>query len=256
MFELAGNIGYEFVNSIVGFKTNNDFTEKQKEAWDKVRESIDAGIPCYGWELEQPEFYVITGYDDIGYYYNGPGIESEKGPKPWQELGETDIGIIEMYGIKPGREPDPVKAVKESLEFALKHARDPGEWVHPSYHTGLEGYDVWIETVGKGEATGIGMAYNAAVWTECRVLGLKFLDEAKQKLDSSLTHLLEEAIQSYFPVVDSLSRVVELFPMVPPDDGIEEGERYKQGLEHLKKAREAEEKALDSLERIVWALRM
>lgn len=256
MFELAGNIGYQFVNGVLSFKTNEDFTEKQKEAWDKARESIDTGIPCYGWELEQPEFYIITGYDDIGYYYNGPGIEGEKGPKPWKELGDTDIGIVEVYGIKPGQPPDYKKTVKESLEFALKHARDPGEWVHPGYHTGLNGFDVWIDIVEKGEATGIGMAYNAAVWAECRVLGLKFLDEAKARLDDSVTPLLEEAIQRYFPVVDSLSRVVELFPMLPPNDGIEENERYRRSLEQLKKAREAEEKALDSLERIVWALRM
>jgi hypothetical protein len=256
LFELAGNLGYEFVNSIFSFKANDYFKEKQKEAWEKVRESIDAGTPCYGWELEQPEYYVITGYDDTGYYYNGPGIEGEKGPKPWQELGETDIGIIEVYGLKPGKPPDYEKTVKESLQFALKHARDPGEWVHPGYHTGLEGYDVWITTVEKGEATGPGMSYNAAVWAECRVLGLKFLDEAKARLDSSVTPLLEDAIQSYFPVVDSLSRVVELFPIMPPNDGIEETERYKMVLEQLKKAREAEEKALESLERIVWALRM
>lgn len=256
MFELAGNIGYEFVNSTFSIKTNDDFKEKQKQAWEITRKSIDAGTPCYGWELEQAEFYVITGYDDIGYYYNGPGIKREGGPKPWQELGETDIGIIEMYGIKPGNEPDPVKTVKESLEFALKHARDPGKWVNPGYHTGLEGFDVWIETVDKGKATGIGMSYNAAVWTECRALGLKFLDEAKERLDGSLSPLLEETIQSYFPVVDSLSRIVELFPMVPTNDGLEENERYRQGLQQLKIARKAEEKALDCLERIVWALRM
>lgn len=244
------------MNSVLSFKTNDDFADKQKEAWDKVRQSIDAGTPCYGWELEQAEFYVITGYDDTGYYYNGPGIDGEKGPKPWEELGDSNIGIVEVYGLKPGQPPDYGKTVKESLEFALKHARDPGEWVHNGYHTGLEGYDVWIDTVEKSEATGIGMAYNAAVWTECRALGLKYLDEAKARLDYSVTPLLEQAIQSYFPVVDSLSRVVELFPMMPPNDGIEESERYKQALEQLKKAREAEEIALDSLERIVWALRM
>ena len=124
-----------------------------------------------------------------------------------------------------------------------------------NHELGDAGYDIWIETVEKGEATGIGMAYNAAVWTECRALGLKFLDEAKERLDSSATPLLEAAIQSYFPVVDSLSQVVELFPMMSPNDGIEETERFKLALEQLKNARQAEEKALESLERIVWALR-
>lgn len=247
-------MGYSFVNSVVAFKTNADFSQRQKEAWDKTRESIDAGIPCYGWELEQPEYYVITGYDDTGYYYNGPGIEGEKGPKPWQELGDTGIGIAEIYGIEQIVPSDDAETVKDAIEFALKHSENPPEWIFPNYRSGLAGYDTWIETVEKSEATGLGMAYNAAVWAECRALGLKFLDEAKQRLDSTITPLLEDAIQSYFPVVDCLSRVVELFPMMPPDDGIEEDERYRQGLEQLKKAREAEEKALGSLEKIVAAL--
>jgi hypothetical protein len=254
LFNLAKNIGYGFVHPISTFKNNPDFKEKQRECWDKTRESVDAGVPCYGWELEQPEFYVITGYDDVGYYYTGSGIEGEKGPKPWQELGDTDIGIAEIYGVKQVEPSDAITTVKEALKFALKHAENPPEWINSNYRSGLAGYDIWIETVEKGEATGIGMAYNAAVWTECRALGLKFLDEAKPQLDNSLTPLLEEAIQRYFPVVDSLSRVVELFPMMPPDDGIEESERYRLGLEQLKKAREAEEKALESLGNILVAL--
>jgi hypothetical protein len=254
LFTLGRNIGYDFVGGVLGFKTDDDFAEKQKEAWEKTRESIDNNIPCYGWELEQAEFYVVTGYDDTGYYYKGPGIEGEKGPKSWQELGSSDIGIVEMYGIVPGQRADDAVTVKEALEFALKHARNPGGWVHPGYHSGLSGFDVWIDTVEKDEATAPGMAYNTAVWTECRALGLKFLDEAKQRLDDSITPLLEDTIQSYFPVVDSLNRVVELFPMMPPNDGIEETERYRRGLEQLKKAREAEAKALESLEKIVLAL--
>ncbi len=197
---------------------------------------------------------MITGYDDIGYYFNGAGIEGEKGPKPWQELGDTGTGIVELYGVKQVEPSDAVTTVKEALKFALKHAENPPEWIFSNYHSGLAGYDTWIKTVQNGEATGMGMAYNAAVWTECRALGLKFLDEAKPRLKSSITPLLEEAIQRYFPVVDSLSRVVELFPMIPPNDGIEESERYKLGLEQLKKAREAEEKALDSLGNIMVAL--
>lgn len=254
MFALGKNIGYEFVNGVVGFKTNADFAEKQKEAWEKVRKSIDEGIPCYGWELEDPEFYVITGYDDSGYYYIGPGVESEKGPKPWQELGDTGIGIIEVYGLAQGQPADDATTVKEALEFALKHAQNPEEWIFPNYRSGLKGYDTWIETVEKGEAAGLGMAYNTAVWAECRALGLKFLDEAGQRLDGAVVPLLEEAAGCYFPVVENLSSLVKLFPMVPPDDGIAESERYKKALVYLKHAREAEEAGLKSLEEIVTVL--
>jgi hypothetical protein len=87
-----------------------EFRRRAKRSLDVVRNLIDADSPCYGWELEIPEFYVVLGYDDIGYYYSGAGCDSVKGPKPWQELGNTNVGLIEMYRIKreqaAGRYPD------------------------------------------------------------------------------------------------------------------------------------------------------
>lgn len=252
MFALGQNIGYDFAGVVSAHKSDIKFPEKQKEAWDMVRKSIDEGIPCYGWELETAEFYVINGYDDIGYYYSGGGADPIKGPKPWQELGESDIGLVEMYSIKPGQPTDDATTVKEALEFALEHSKDK-KWILPRYNSGLAGFDKWIETVAKGEAMGVGMAYNAAVWAECRALGLQFLREARQRLDGSMSPLLDEAINSYSPVVDSLNRLVDIFPF-PPDGEIEDKERIKKALEHLKRAREAEEKGLKSLEKIVAAL--
>lgn len=241
------------MSPVFGLKTNPDFSEKQEVAWNAARRAIDEGIPCYGWEMEQPEYYVVTGYDDTGYYYNGPGIESVAGPKSWRELGGSDIGIIEMYGLTEGQPADDVTTVREALAFALKHARSPGEWVYQGYRSGLAGWDLWIETVEKGEASGLGMSYNAAVWAECRALGLKFLDEARQRFDESLAPVFEEAIENYFPVVDGLSGMVELFPL-PQDMGLVTDIRRDKALTCLASAREAEEKALDSLERIISAL--
>ena len=253
MFALGKNIGYDFAGGVVAHKSNENFAEKRKEAWDMVRKAIDEGIPCYGWELETAEFYVIKGYDDIGYYYSGGGADPIKGPKPWQELGESDIGLIEMYSIKRGKPTDDATTVKEALEFALEHAKGPEKWIFPRYNSGLAGFDKWIETVANGEAMGIGMAYNAAVWAECRTLGLQFLREARQRLDGNISPLLDEAIRSYSPVADGLNRLVDLFPF-PPDGEIEDRERIKKALEHLKRARDAEEKGLISLEKIVAAM--
>lgn len=253
MFALGKNIGYDFAGGVVAHKSDGSFAEKRKEAWDMVRKSIDKGIPCYGWELEVPEFYVVKGYDNVGYYYSGLGADPIKGPKPWQELGESDIGLIEMYSVTRGQPADDATTVKEALEFALEHAKGPEKWIFPRYKAGLAGFDKWIETVGNGEAIGNGMAYNAAVWAECRGLGLMFLEEAKQRLNGNISPLLDEAIKSYSPVVDSLNSLVDLFPF-PPDGEIEDKARCKKALEHLKRAREAEEKGLRSLEKIAAAL--
>lgn len=138
MTALGKNIGYS-IDYVGGNKSmGNNFGKKQKEAWDLVRKSIDQGIPCYGWELEIPEFYVVTGYDDTGYYYSGPNCDLGKGPKPWQELGDTEICVIDMYAVRPAQAADDAKTVKDALEFALEHARNPEKWIYPNYRAGLE----------------------------------------------------------------------------------------------------------------------
>jgi hypothetical protein len=253
MFELGKNIGYDFSGVVVAFKSRDNMDEKRKEAWDMVRKAIDEGTPCYGWELEIPEFYVVKGYDDVGYYYSGGGADPIKGPKPWQELGASDIGLIEMYSVTRGKPADDAKTVKEAFEFALEHAKGPEKWIYPNYKAGLAGYDKWIEAVENGEAIRNGMAYNASVWAECRGMGFMFLQEARQRLDGNLRPLFDEAIESYSPVIEGLSKLIDLFPF-PPAGEIEDKARCKKAVEHLKRAREGEEKGLKSLEKIVAAL--
>jgi len=143
--------------------------------------------------------------------------------------------------------------VKEALEFALEHSQGPEKWIFPNYKAGLAGFDSWINTLNKGEATGVGMAYNASTWLECRSMACLFLREAMYRLDGKVRSLLDEASNAYYPVVDNLARIVDLFPFPP---GGEINDRYRQlkAIGYLKKAREAEEKGLECLQKIVAML--
>ena len=73
-FQLGKNMGYQ-THSISSFKSDVDFKDKQRQALEEVKAAIDRGLPCYGWTLDTrfPEYYVIYGYDDSGYYFSGPG---------------------------------------------------------------------------------------------------------------------------------------------------------------------------------------
>ena len=51
LFRLAPNLGYT-VESVMAHKSQPEFASKQEEAWAFVRQCIDDGIPCYGWEKE------------------------------------------------------------------------------------------------------------------------------------------------------------------------------------------------------------
>ncbi len=97
------------------------------------------------------------------------------------------------------------------------------------------------------------MAYNTAVWTECRGLGTQFLREARRRLNGEVSVLLEDAAEQYDKVFHDLERVSGLFPF-PPGNEINDEERRNKAVVHLRNARDNEEAGLGSLARIVEAL--
>lgn len=88
--QLGENIGY-ILEGVSGWKGDQDLAQLQEQAWEHVKNALDQETPCYGWELDIPEFYIIFGYDDAGYYISGPGCDDGKGPVPWQKLGAPHL---------------------------------------------------------------------------------------------------------------------------------------------------------------------
>jgi len=249
LFKLGKNLGYR-INGVCALKSNHDFVEKRKFAWEHTKRALDKGLPCYGWELDIPEYYVVYGYDDTGYYFSGPGCDSGKGPKPWQELGESKIGVLEMFWVKPGQAADDIKTVKEAFELVLEHSRNPSKWIFPKYKSGLAGYDNWIHALENGDANGFGMAYNAAVWSECRTHAVQFLKEVKPRINGQLSSLFDEALSHYETVARKLKNVSETFPFPPKGDEVEDSDRCNKGLKDLRAAQQAEKLGLETLEKI------
>lgn len=262
LFRLGPNAGYQ-IDGILGLKDNPNFAEVQAKAWEHARQALDQGVPCYGWELKIPEFYVVYGYDDgageapAGYYYRGPGCEEGKGPKPWQELGDTGIGVLELYSIRPGEAADDANTVKQALNFALDHAANPQEWTFEGYRTGLEGYENWIGALAEGKASDMGTRYNTGVWLECRQYAVGFLEEAKTRLAGRAEGLLDEAQSHYRIVAEALGQAAELYPWsweASDEDVLPVDDRSRAAVEALQAARAAEAAGLESLARIVQAL--
>ncbi|MGC9523536.1 MAG: hypothetical protein ACP5HG_16880 [Anaerolineae bacterium] len=259
LFELGANLGYR-ETCVFGGKQDGGLGEAQERAWEMVRGAIDQGLPCYGWELEIPEFYVICGYEDGpdgGYYYAGPGCEDGKGPKPWRELGDTGIGIVEVYAVRPGEAADDVTAVGKALSAALNHASNPKEWIFEGYRAGLEGYDNWIRALEEGKASDMGMRFNAGVWLECRQHAVGFLREAESRLAGLADAPLDAALLHYTAVAEGLGEVAEIYPwswgasdeeVLPIDD------RSRAAVEALRMARDAEAAGLAALDEIVRVL--
>ena len=254
VIELGKNLGYE-VNGVWGMKTDPDFGQKKRKAFDLVKSSIDQGIPCYAWELKIPEYYVIHGYDEKAYWFSG--VEADPDTKPWDALGETEIGILEVNSISPVKAADDRTVVKQALEFALKFAQSPEGWVFPKYRAGLDGFDLWIKALENRTALDMGMAYNAEVWHECRRGAAGFLREAEERIGGKVGPLLDQAAGHYDTVANHLKEVVMTFPF--PIEGrklrdTKEPGLRDAGLKSLRNAREAEAKGLSALEKIIGAL--
>ncbi len=252
LYELATNLGYR-VDGVFAEKRNSEFPKLQEKAWNYVRNSIDNSIPCYGWELEAPEYYTIHGYDDAGYFYSGPGCDDGAGPKSWRDIGTSQIGILELYSVHLTESENPKKAVRDAFTKVLYHASNPDDIVFPKYHSGLKGYDWWISAIEDGSALSRGHSYNTAVWTECRKYAVEFLKEARKYLSGNTRRLVDDARDSYEIVSRSLSKIEKAYPFsisLPPKP-LGKDDRTKSTVEELKIARAAEAKGLDFLREIV-----
>lgn len=246
---LGKNVGYE-ARGLSAERGDADFDAKRKLSWEKTKLAIDDGLPTYGWELAIPEYYVVCGYDDVGYYYSGPLTEGVAGPKPWEELGASDIGMLEMYTLTPGEAAPERTTVKEALAFALAFAESPAAWVSPKYKAGLAAFDKWAAALEAGKAHGLGAAYNAAVWHECRQFAVEFLKEAKERLGGRRL-AFDEALGHYGGVAENLKKVAELFPFVGREEGhVKDRERCAEAAWALRAARQAEAAGLAALAKI------
>ncbi len=250
LFEFPPNLGYSLVG-IHGGNGEPDFAAKQKAAWAFVRGCVDLGIPCYGWELDIPEYYVVHGCDDVGYYYSGPGCDEGKGPKAWQELADTDIGVLDIYSVQAAQPATDEKTVKDALSYAVKHAENRPEWTFPDYGAGQKGYAMWADALEQGTADGFGQGYNGAVWAECRAYAVSFLEEAKQRLAGKADALFDQAAAHYSAVRGKLAALAELYPF---QDEAEGQLKSAEGAQLVREAAAAEEQGLQALAGIAEAI--
>jgi len=253
--ELGRHLGSE-VTSVDHWcpKQGDALARAQQEAWDYVRSSINAGFPCYGWELDVPEYYVIYGYDETGYYISGAGCDDGAGPVSWQNLGTSEIGVILVSRVRRVEPADVRQTVREALTYAVDIGRNRQKWTDRT--GGLAGYDLWIETMEQGKADRFGLGYNAAVWAESRKFAVEFLREAKQRIGNDLGPLFDRAIAQYEAVAQCLRAVSDTYPF---RDGtaecVEVDDIARTVVRALQEARKAEEAGLGLLDELATHLR-
>ncbi|MCK5065629.1 MAG: hypothetical protein KAQ97_10120 [Candidatus Fermentibacteraceae bacterium] len=254
LFDLSPNFGLK-QECVFGWRGDEDLKDLQKKSWDFARKAIDEGKPCFGWELEVPEFYVIQGYDEKGYLYSGPLCDEGKGTKPWNELGDSDIGLIEVYSCGKCNPADTRKTLRDALQATLDHADNTKNWIMDKYHSGPDGFDTWIKAIEQENELPWGVAYNTEVWSECRKSAVHFLEEVISDFDWEIRKPLHEVIRLYNSVYQNLDKILAVYPFRGPgiDPEVSSSGR-KMVIGALKESRKAETEALKLFRNILTVI--
>ncbi len=260
---LAGNMGLD-IEQLLVFSGDEEAAQKREAHFERAREAVDAGLPIIGWEMDIPDYYVVCGYDEDGNYLFRD-FDDTVNRIHHAKLGDTGIGVHYLLIVRPGEPAEDDAVVRDALEFALEVAA--GQYGHGGeYATGVAGYDQWIralaepEAVLEAEASGHGLAYNAACWAECRRYAASFLEEARRRLDrEELEAGFTAAVEHYGTVAARLTEVSELFPMNPAEEQamaerLHDASRREKALVALRAARTAEVAGLRALSRVAVAL--
>ncbi len=173
MLDLAANIGLEIdvLSDRLGSPT---FDESQTEAWRRARAEIDAGRPAVGFGLLDASNYLISGYDEDGYYIVGPGVPEQAGPAPWRSLGRDTVGRLSLWTTTPATAIDRRTARDAALAFVLQHAERDSKFVYEGYASGPAAFDLWITAADSAPASW--SAYAARHWSAMRRLAADYLD--------------------------------------------------------------------------------
>jgi len=253
---LVGDVGLH-IKAHMTHSRDPNVAQRRREIFQQVRKAIDANRPCIGWEMGVPEWYPICGYDGAGNYLY-LGFDGKVGKKEHEKLGDSGIGVTNVLIVEPGSRADDRTTVRESLRMALKIATGKCAW--KNYAGGLAGYDAWIKGLDANGTLGLGAAYNAQCWAECRRNAVAFLALAAKRLpDKAMAPHFKQAINSYKAVSRQLDVVAETFPFNHRDQkmmdaNLADPKRRAKAAEALRKARKAERAGIQALAKLAVAL--
>jgi hypothetical protein len=223
-----------------------------QQSKDLVCSYIDKGVPCFTWHWE---WNLIHGYDKDNYYYTGPMHP----PAKWEELGTKAVGFLEITALTPGPAGDDRVVAKKAIQFGIDYAEDYTKLALKGYMGGMDAYDAWIKGMETGKISGMGTAYHAGIWAECRHFAVEFLEEADRRTNKEHTDLFQKAVKEYKVVSENLAGVVKLFPFIQGDDDkmnktVQDPQVRNAAIPLLKKAKEHEAAGLEVLKELVKVL--
>ena len=248
MTRLGENMGYHL--EYHRFDGDDPGVQKKRDhGWNRLREAIDAGHPCYGYYNFC--YQLLIGYDTDGFYIGPGATNAGQGPFTLQDSGDLCI-------VSPGPSPSgDRRTVKDGLMFALAHARagDPGQPhdLNAGLTYGAAAYGRWIAAMEAGKESGTWRAIDHYV--RCRELAVQFLTEAEDRLGDEIAPAIREARTAYQSVCNALWPIANAFGQgKKPVPFGQPGSFHGKAAALLQDARDGEANGLAALQRIAASL--
>lgn len=117
VYNVGHNLGFA-VYGETGMRHDADFELKQRRAYENTKRAIDRGYPCFGYHLAVPEYYVVNGYEDEGYFFSGNGADDGEAKLQNEKYSDIRDILNRVHGVVED------EADAEMLrKFAEKHGR-------------------------------------------------------------------------------------------------------------------------------------
>lgn len=231
--------------------------EQAERSIDLIHKSVDQGIPAISFDLFEPEFGLIYGYDlDKQLFYAKDA--SRTGTISYQEFLKTKIGILFLVTIADSLPHSKYEMLRMALDMIVAHANG-SEWNHvfkDRFTTGLAGYDAWIDVMRRRNADEFGNAYNIAVIADAREFAAEFLRRlivqwnGTNFVERTVRVKAAEATIHFELVAEAFGELRGMFPF-PKGGTPKEPGTADRAIALLEKAKEAETKGVKVLEQLL-----
>jgi hypothetical protein len=222
-----------------------------------IHETIDVGVPAISWNLFEPEFGLIYGYDDEKQLFHAKDM-SQDDTIPYTKFANPKIPLLFLITISESLPHSKYEMIRMALDMIVDHARGR-EWNHifkDRYVMGLAGYEAWIKVMEERKADELGNAYNVGVVGDAREFAAQFLRELALKWDGTniverkVREYAKEAAVHYDAVAALFAELREMFPF-PQGGTPKDPETADRAIALLKQALEAETKGVAALEQFL-----
>jgi hypothetical protein len=206
MFRLVKNLGVTMEN--LGFFQPDNPLEDRANIEALIRTSMDKGKLC---SVLNMDHQLISGYNDTCFRLCIPWPECvELTPETltyssWKEFG--DDFHCQFFAFSKTGHIKHDQAVRDSLGYALEIFKTPEKYSAEPYAMGLNAYDQWSCALQEGHGDTNGNLWNATVWTECRRMAAKYMDEIGTRYGNDINFQAQQMSAAYWVIAQNLEFV-------------------------------------------------